>query len=159
MLVDLTACERLTGVRREQRQNLEFLCGEVDFLAAQIHLIAVEENLKVTRFARSLALRCLRVRQISFVATQMRLDAQQQFFGRERLHHVIVAAVFEANRLVDDVAFCGKEHDGDSASLFANGLAHVKAVHARHHHVEQQQVGVLGRQHFQSFFAAVCAAI
>lgn len=48
---------------------------------------------------------------------QMSLNAQQQLVETERLHHVVIAARFESDALVDDVAF-GREEDHNLRTSF-----------------------------------------
>ena len=85
------------------------------------------------------------------MTAQMGLDAHEQVAVVERLHQVVVGAGLEPDALVHDVAFRGQEDDRDAAPARTHPLAHVVAVHARHHDVEQQQVGLLPLQHLKPF--------
>src|SRR5215467_570294 len=66
--------------------------------------------------------------------------------ARERLVYVINGTDIEAPLLVDLVELGGKKDEGNVARpLFVLELAaDLIAVHARHHHVEQDQVWLLG---------------
>ena len=83
---------------------------------------------------------------------QVRVHARQQFGQAHRLGDVVDAAGGEAGAGI--VAARGDEDDGDRRQR-GRGLqppAHLEAVHARHHHVEQdqvraQRVGQLQRAH------------
>lgn len=62
-----------------------------------------------------------------------------QFLRLERLHHVVVGAGLEAQHDVDGVGFRGQHHDRHTG-IGAQHPAHVDAVHAGQHEVEEHEV-------------------
>ncbi|MCY1428501.1 hypothetical protein D9M71_443880 [compost metagenome] len=75
------------------------------------------------------------------VGAHARLDDQRA----DRLGDVVHRADLEALGLVVDIGQCGDEdhRDGAGRRLALEHPAHLVAGHARHHHVEQDQVGPL----------------
>ena len=81
-------------------------------------------------------------------APQQRLDARDEFAGREGFGEVVVDAAVEAAQFVLFLGAGGEHDDGDiPGQLFlaqAAGVFH--AAHARQHPVEQDQVRGLGEE-------------
>ncbi|GMA38980.1 hypothetical protein GCM10025883_10250 [Mobilicoccus caccae] len=75
-----------------------------------------------------------------FAAAESGTDARDEFLGFEGFADVVVGAGFEADDDVDGVGACG-EHDDGHGALAAEAFAHVDAVHAGEHHVEEDEVG------------------
>ena len=75
----------------------------------------------------------------------------------KRLDQVIIGARLEADGLVDNIALCREEHDGDATTLIANRLTKLEPVDVRQHHVKNQKVGALAAQHIQAIDAIVGA--
>ena len=75
-------------------------------------------------------------------AAQHRAHPQGQFPRAERLGHVVVRAGLEADQAVGLVAQGGQHHDRDRPAG-AQPAAHLQAVHAGQHQVEDDQVGRL----------------
>jgi hypothetical protein len=80
-------------------------------------------------------------------------DPGHQLLGLERLDDVVVGSGLEADHDVDSVALRGQHHDGD-AGLVADLLAHVDAVLARQHHVQQYDVGLVVAERVECLVAA-----
>ena len=78
-----------------------------------------------------------RLRRVA--AAHHRVDARQQLAEVERLDQVVVGAELEP---LDAVAgLVARAEDDDAAVLVAgDGAAHLPAVHARHHQVDDHQV-------------------
>ena len=74
------------------------------------------------------------------VAAQPGPHAGDEFLLLERLHHVVVGAGLQAEHHVDGVGL-GGQHDDRHAGVGAQHAAHVDAVHAGQHQVEQHQIG------------------
>src|SRR5665648_216909 len=91
---------------------------------------------------------CARLLRLAerFLERQLRLDPSKHDRSRERLVDVIDGADLETLLLVDRVSFRREEDDGDFSRLGIRlePAANLVAVHARHHHVEQDQVRCLG---------------
>ena len=75
-------------------------------------------------------------------ATQPGADAGDQLLRLERLDDVVVGAGLEADHDVDRVG-AGGEHDDRHAGLGPDPAAHLHAVEAREHDVEQDEVGTV----------------
>ena len=77
----------------------------------------------------------------------------EQFLGREGLGHVTVGP--EPETLADlGIAPLGSQHQDARAAQVGvgpQGLADIEPVHARHHHVEQDEIGSLGTHPGQRF--------
>ena len=74
-------------------------------------------------------------------AAQACAHARHEFLGLEGLRHIVVRAGFEPRHHVCGIRACGQHHDrgvGDAT----NRPAHVEAVHAGKHDVEEDQVRV-----------------
>ena len=80
---------------------------------------------------------------VAAVTPHVSVDAQQQLIGDEGLGHVVIGTGLETRALVYDVVFRREKDNGNATSLLAHLLADVEAIHAGHHHVEKQQIGVL----------------
>jgi hypothetical protein len=75
---------------------------------------------------------------------QMRADARQRHGGRDRLGQVIHRTKAEAALLIGGVIERRDEDDRDipRQGVLAQFAQHLVAVHARHHHIEQDEVGL-----------------
>ena len=85
----------------------------------------------------------------------MRVDPREQFMGVERFGDVIHRTQLETLDDVGGVSLRREKDDRDLAPLLG-GLelaAGFKAVHLRHHHVQQDQVGLDAGQHFERLLA------
>jgi hypothetical protein len=83
-------------------------------------------------------------------------DPRQQFPGLERLGHVVHRAGGERAHLLESVGQRGEEDHRDRARRVARlqPLADRVAVQARHHHVEEHEVGRGLRRPGDRLFAA-----
>jgi hypothetical protein len=68
------------------------------------------------------------------------LYARKEFADGEGLGDVIVGAEFEAHDFIDLLATRGEHDDGNRRAFGLELLANVQAAHARHHHVENDEV-------------------
>ena len=74
-------------------------------------------------------------------AAQHVAHARQQFFERERLGHVVVAAGGEPADLVLGRITGGEEDDRRPGTLGAEPARDLEALHVGEHHVQDDQVG------------------
>ena len=104
----LFAAVNLAAIGDEQAQHIKFLGGEIDFLPAkrdraQILIDAQfvhRQDIALLFFARRAH------------AAQDGLDTRLDFQNVERLGHIIVRAVFQAEDLIHIFALCGEHDDG-----------------------------------------------
>ena len=82
-------------------------------------------------------------------AAQHGLDPRHQLARLEGLGQVVVGSELEADDAVHHVAARG-EHDDRHAARLADLPADGEAVHARQHHVEDDDVGRLGLEEAQA---------
>ena len=87
------------------------------------------------------------------LAAHARPDAGDELLGLERLDDVVVGAGLEPDDDVDGVALGGEHHDRH-AGLGADLLAHVDAVAAGQHQVEQHDVGPVVAERPEGLVAA-----
>src|SRR5262245_5057494 len=85
----------------------------------------------------------------------MRVHAGQQLVGIERLAHIVHGAQFEP---LDDVGSLGlgRQEDDRNLAPLLGGLklpASLKAVHLRHHNVQQDEVGPYSAYHIERLAA------
>ena len=79
---------------------------------------------------------------------QDRIDPQDQFFRLEGFGEIVVGAQRQPLDTVLGLAAGGEQQDGRIAPL-AHGFGQLEPVHARHHHIENQEIEgerVEGRQ-------------
>ena len=145
-------------MRGQKRHDLELLRGQRHRAPLHAHLVFAEPHLQLADARHALAVAAAGEIDGVLVATDVRLDAQQQLGGIERLRHVVVAAGAEADALVHDVALRRQEDHRDAAALLADARAEIEAVRARQHHVQQQQIGMLAGQQLQPAFRIPRAA-
>ncbi len=75
-------------------------------------------------------------------------DPGHHFLGIKRLHDVVVGPQLQPQNLVKDLALGGK-HDHRGGGFRADLPAHLVAVHARKHQVQQDQVGLVALKGIQ----------
>src|SRR6266536_26573 len=88
--------------------------------------------------------RMTRMRSDIPLFAQHRADLREQVLGRERLGHIGIGSNRHSLRHLD-VAPLGREHDDLDVlprGILAHLLTQVVTTHARHHHVEQDQIGL-----------------
>ena len=73
-------------------------------------------------------------------AAQEHADAGDDLLERERLGDVVVPADRQSADAIFDGVFGGEEKDGRVDAVCAHPRERVEAVHARHHHVEHDDV-------------------
>ena len=78
-------------------------------------------------------------------AAQQRLDAGRDLVQIEGLGHVVVRSRAQALHAIRDRIAGGEEEDGQLGVAGAQALQRLEAVHARHLHVEDHDVGVEAR--------------
>ena len=83
-------------------------------------------------------------------AAQDGLDTRLDFQNVERLGHIIVRAVFQAEDLIHIFALCG-EHDDGHVGFLTDALTDFDPVHHRQHHVQQDQINVVAAEFFKRF--------
>ena len=87
---------------------------------------------------------------LGLTTTQDRVDASDEFREPKGLLHVVVGAEVEAHDLVFFEAL-GRQHDDPRGAAAAAQLPQdLKAVHARQHHVEDDEVGGVVERAFEA---------
>ncbi len=114
-------------------EEVELEGREVDPLLAAAHLVALDVDHEVADLEEP--------GRRGGRGAQARADAGDELLGVEGLDDVVVGAGLEA---LDDVGRVGlrREHDDGDAGLGADEVAHLDAVEAREHEVEEHQVGL-----------------
>ena len=87
-------------------------------------------------------------------AAQHRPNAGDDLLGLKGLDHIVVGPQLQAQHLVEHLAL-GGEHDDGAGGLFPDLPAHLPAVQAGQHDVQQQQVRAEGVEHFQGRLAVI----
>ena len=125
-------------------EDLEFLRGQVHFLAAHGQLPAFEIQRKVLRNKR-------RQRVTGSVPPQRGTNTRQQFFDTKGLDHIVVRSGVECEHFVSFGVSNG-EHDDGSIRRFPNLAARGDPADTRHVHIEKYQLGLLLTNGFHRFF-------
>ena len=139
----------LAAMGDEQLKQVKFLSRQAHRLAAEHHRAALAVDLQVMHTDDALFLLQFALR---LAAAEDGLDARLDFQNIKGLGHVIVRAVFKAENLIHILAL-GGQHDDRHIALFANALTDLNAVHARQHHIQQNQVVFPGEKLGQRLFA------
>ena len=74
---------------------------------------------------------------------QQRVDPGQQLLRVKRLHEVIVRARAESSDTVRNLGTRRKHKDAPVEAVLPGGMADLKAVQTRQHHIQNQQVELL----------------
>src|SRR5208282_401172 len=134
----------LPRMTEEVLQQLELLRGEIHRLPLTRHLATAQIYLDITK----------RVAVLLF-GNGMRtaedgLYAGQQLTNGERLGDVIIRSQLEPDDFVHFLAPGGKHDDRDGRPLGLELFANVQPAHARHHDIEDHEVGRFVERAFQS---------
>ena len=129
-------------------QQLHLLGGCVNFLAVHGQLKGIHVDNQLVKDQTAGLLFC----SDTTAAAQNRFDSGQNFLHFKGFGNVIVGAGFETRHLVVGFSL-GSEHDDGSLRLGPDGLAHRPAVHHRHHHIQQYQIGLDGPELAQTLTA------
>ncbi|CRG92914.1 hypothetical protein PISL3812_09992 [Talaromyces islandicus] len=125
--------EDLPGLTRQRDQQIELQRGQRDRLPVPLH--------RVTRHVdHQIADREL-LRRGLLGAPQPRTDPRHQLLGLERLDDVVIGAGLQAHHHVDGVAL-RRQHDDRHPGLGPDQPAHLDAVPAGQHEIEQHQIGL-----------------
>ena len=134
---DHGAAQRPSLVAHHVFEDAEFLGGQIDGLARARNFAAdaIERQVgHLQAFGRGLA------------AAQQRAYAGQQFHEGERLHQVIVGALFEPAHAIVERSTRAQNQHGRSGFTAADAFEHLQAVHIRQHNIQDHQV-VVGGMH------------
>ena len=71
----------------------------------------------------------------------------EQLLGLEGLGHVVIASGFEADALVDDIAFRREEYNRGVAAGFSDLPTQGESVGLGQHHVEDDNIGTAALRH------------
>ena len=117
-------------------EQLHLLRRRLDALAVhdQLERVEVDDQLVEHEAARLLLVAVARR------AAEHRLDPRKHLFHLEGLRDVIVRALLQAGDLIGRLAL-GRQHDDGRLAVLPDGAEHAPAVHTRHHHVQQHQIG------------------
>src|SRR5215213_2955442 len=138
---DLGPAEDLAGPLGQKREQPELGRSELDGLAIDRHLVARE----VEPEPPDLPYRSRAVPTVELAAAQDRAHAADELRPRERLGDVIVGAELETEDAVDLGVTCGQHQDRHDASLGTQAPADLRAGDVGQHHVEDEDVVVVGR--------------
>jgi hypothetical protein len=72
---------------------------------------------------------------------QQHLDARHELAGGERLAQVVIGSELETEHAVELLVARGQEDDRQLIGAAAQPPAQLEAVHARHHDVEDGEIG------------------
>src|SRR6266849_3031556 len=144
------AAHRLPGMTQKMLQQLKLLTRKLhrltttqDLVAAQVH-VDIAEGIAVLLFRERLC------------PPQNGLHACEQFSDREGFGDVVIGSEFETHNLVHFLAARGKHDDGNRRALRLQLLTHIEPAHARHHHVEDDQVRGILQSPLEPFHAVEC---
>ena len=142
------ALQRILGAARENR--LGELRREEALESAEI--VELRDLRRHPRLERAIELGELVVQRLH---AQERAHARQQLRLIDRLRQEIVGPRLDALHPLLPGLERGDHHDGQhrGRAILAQLLAHLVARHARHHHVEQHDVGRLGLDLVERFLA------
>ena len=132
---ELLAGKDLPGGARQRGEQVEFEGGQRDDAAPAFDDVAGDVDRQVLQGQALVGLRVL-------AAAQSRAYAGHEFLGFEGLGDVVVRASFEPGDDVGRIRAGGQHNDrhvGDATDC----PAHVEAVHAGEHDVEEDQVRVV----------------
>ena len=124
--------KHLPRFARQRDQQVELQRRQGDLLAVPGHLVRRHVDLDVGDGEH--------LRGLVVVAPQPRPHPGHQFLGLERLHDVVIGARLEAQHHIHGVGLGGQHHDRNTG-IGAQHPAHVDAVHAGQHQVQQHQIG------------------
>src|SRR5947209_6364334 len=128
-------------------QKFKFFSGKLNWLAGTENLIALQVDLNIAeRVAIHLLGQSLRSAQNGF-------DASEEFANGKRFGDVVVSAQLEPNDFIHLLAAGGEHDNGNRRALGLELLAYVETAHARHHHIENYQIGRILECAFQAIDA------
>ena len=147
----VVALENFVHMRAEQAEEFAFLGGELLRFAILCErlLLCIEEE------RTDGVLRAFTVTLATYTA-QDSLNAEGQFFHRERLGEVVVGTDFEAFKHIFFECFSGQEHDGHLRVGHTNLFGKSETVFFGHHHVEDAEI-VFATQKFAIAFFTIAA--
>ena len=116
--------------------------GQVDGQVRVLHILAL-----LGRFRRGRS-------RSSLIAAQHGLDPGYQLLGVEGLDHVVIGAQLQSQDLIKNFALGGK-HDDRHLGGGPQLTAHLVAVDARKHQIQQDQVRLKFREDLQGFLAVI----
>jgi hypothetical protein len=91
----------------------------------------------------------------SFVAAEEGADAGEEFMLAERLAEEVIGTEFEAEDDIDFLGLGGEEEDGGVPIVASDGTTNLVAAGMRHHDVEEDETGTVGRPMGESFAAVL----
>ena len=150
LLENLVCAEDAARIGRQQVENIEFNGSQLDLLVVDRHLVIVLVDHQPLN--RNLVLRGLYHAALGIqlgVAAQLGFHAGRQLQRVKRLHHIVVRSCSKSQNLIQIRRFRAQHDDGDIVGL-PDLTAHLKAVHARHHNVQQHQMDIFFFQNFQA---------
>src|SRR2546425_1251091 len=142
--------QRLPGMTQKMLQQLKLLTRKLHRLAATQDLVAAQVHVDIAEGIAVLLFReCL-------CPSQYGLHASEQFSDREGLGDVVIGSEFETHNLIHFLAARGKHDDGNRGALRFQLLTHIQPAHARHHHIEDDQVWGILQSPLEPFHAVEC---
>ena len=138
---------------REEGQKLVFALREVHGRAVLAHLKAVGVDGDAAAGAHGVILRGGGGEHRR--AAEIRLDARKQLAHGKGLGDVVVRTDLKAEDLVLLLFARGQDDDGHVVALGAQRAADIEAHHFRHHHVEQDEVGLFFACHGETRLAVI----
>ena len=143
ILKNLVGRENTPRVTREQIENVKFDRRQANLLAVHRDLVIVAVDDEPAHRNLALFLRTylfFAAPRIELrVAAQLALDARRELKRIKGLRDIVVGAGAETLDFVDIRALC-REHDNRNISGLPDFCAHLEAVHARHHNVQQHEL-------------------
>src|SRR5690349_3274007 len=141
-------CKRLSLSNHKKTQYVEFFGTQVDSLAADIDYLSLKMHAQFRGFDFG-------KRLFGSGASQRSSNARQQFSDCEGFYGVVVRPRIQSDNLVMfRVADC--HHDNGPFKGQSNLATSLKPTHARHVHIQKNQIRALPDDHLDSLLAVLC---
>ena len=129
-------------------QQVELGGGEVNLFVTEEHFVGVHVQGEGINAQYGVVL------FLDAAATaQNGTDAGDHLVEGEGLGDVVVTTGTQTGHLVFGGVLCGQEQHGGGGAVFAQAAGHLEAVHAGHHDVQDDEVGIFGVCLFEGFAA------
>ena len=144
MLEEFFVKENAPSISSHEGEKTIFRRRELDFTVANSGAMAYEINGQVTRRKGRMGAELL----LLLGTTEDSTDACNELTRVEGFGNVVIDADVEAFEDIALLTFCCKHHDRDLRE-FADTAGDFKAIHHRHHDIEDNKVGVFAFDRFK----------
>src|SRR3984893_487344 len=141
-------CKRLSLLNHKKTQYIEFFGTQVNSLAAHMDhsLLKIHAQFRSLDFGNRL---------FGSRTSQRCTNARQQFSDCERFYNVIVRPRIQSDDLVM-FRVADRHHDNGPFKGRSNLAASLKPTHARHVHIQKNEIGTLPDDPFDGLLAVLC---